>query len=288
MANNLNVDEARNGEDNTTPVDDARRLTNGEENTTQSQLVTPSGVPSSCAPDKSAAPDNLKTVVSVPLSGSNRGSEPCDGGVAVTPRDSLQDTTTQSLEPKSNGCNTSTLRCGEKRERESDNPSDVPVKRRLRPSEDNGKECLPDYDVRCAELWIDGEMAAWEAYELSKSSSDTQRQHVVRQHDSNSSVNRPSTQKDVVRVVRAEVAACFQPITKLILLNMEWSRTDFTEMINRLRALQRDVTELANEMRNMRADQRLALDAISLMNERMSVIQRCVCETHQMMTTTRK
>ncbi|XP_059413192.1 uncharacterized protein LOC132148517 [Carassius carassius] len=258
MAHNLNVDEARNGEEDTT---------------------TP-GVPSSCAPGKSAALDNLKPVASVALSGSNNESEP------VTPGHSLQATTTQSLE--SNGCNTPTLRCGKKRERGSDNPSEVPVKRRLRLSEDNGKECSLDYDERSAELWIDGEVAACEAYELSKSSSNTQHRQVARPSDNNSSVNRPPTPKDFEHVVRAEVAACFQPITDLISLSMEWSRTDFTQVINRLRALQRDSTMLAHEIRNMRANQRQASDAISLMNERMSVIQRCVLETHQIMTATRK
>lgn len=131
-------------------------------------------------------------------------------------------------------------------------------------------------------------MAACEAYELSKSSSDTQRRHVVPQHDNNSSVSRPPTQKDFARAVRAEVAACFQPLTKLISLSIEWSRTDFAEVISRLRALQRDTTELGSEIRNMRADKRQALDEISLMEERMSVIQRCVLETHQIMNITRK
>lgn len=102
------------------------------EDTTQSQLVTPSGVPPSCTPDKTAAPE-----VSLALSASNSESEPCDGGVAET-----QTTTTQSLEPKPDECSTSTMRCGEKRERESEDPSDVPVKRRLRPSEDSRKECM--------------------------------------------------------------------------------------------------------------------------------------------------
>lgn len=118
-------------------VDVACLLTNGEEDTTQSQLVTPSGVPSSCTPDKTAAPDNFITEVSLPLSASNSESEPCDGGVSET-----QTTTSQSLEPKPEECNVSTLRCGEKRERESEDPSDVSVKRRLRPSEESRKECM--------------------------------------------------------------------------------------------------------------------------------------------------
>lgn len=118
-------------------VDVACLLTNGEEDTTQSQLVTPSGVPSSCTSDKTAAPVNFITEVSLPLSASNRESEPCDGGVAET-----QTTTSQSLEPKPEECNASTLRCGEKRERESEDPSDVSVKRRLRPLEESRKECM--------------------------------------------------------------------------------------------------------------------------------------------------
>ncbi|XP_026072861.1 uncharacterized protein LOC113052674 [Carassius auratus] len=256
MAHNLNVDQARNGEEDT---------------------ATP-GVPSSCAPGKSAALDNLKPVASVASSGSNNESEP------VTPGHSRQATTTQSLE--SNGCNTPSLRCGEKRERGSDNPSEVPVKRRLRLSKDNGRECSPDYDERCAELWIDGEVAACEAYELSKSSSNTQ--EVVRQPDNNSSFSQPLTPRDFQRVVRAEVAGCFEPITDLISTSMEWSRTDFNQVINRLRTLQRDTTILTHEIRNMRVNQRLTLDAIPLMNERMSVIQKCVLETHKMLTATRK
>ncbi len=101
------------------------------EDTTPRQLVTPSGVPPSCTPDKTAdLPADPE--VSLALSASNSESEPCDGGVAET-----QATTTQSLEPKPDESSTSTLRCGEKRERESEDPSDVPVKRRLRPSEDS-------------------------------------------------------------------------------------------------------------------------------------------------------
>ncbi|XP_016411641.1 uncharacterized protein LOC107743046 [Sinocyclocheilus rhinocerous] len=278
MAAKLYVDEARNGEENTTPVDKARLLTNGEENTTQGQLVTPSGASSSCAPDKTAAPDNLITEVSVPLSASNSGSELCDRGVAET-----QTTTTQSLEHKSDECNASTLRCGEKRARESEDRSDVPVKRRLRTSEDSRKEFLPDYDARCAELWINGEMAACEAYELSKSSRNTQRQRAVRQPGNSSSVN--LTQSDFLRLIRIEVAAGYQSIAKMLRLSMERSRADFAEVINRLDAMQRDTRELANEVRKMRADGRLALDAISLMNEKMSVIQRLALDLHRALIT---
>ncbi|KAL0198565.1 hypothetical protein M9458_007105, partial [Cirrhinus mrigala] len=244
--------------------DSACLLTNGEENTTQIQLVTPSGVPSSCVPDKTAALDKRITEASVPLS---------DGGVAATPGDSPQSTAPQSPEPKSSGSNTSTLKCGEKRQRDSDKPSIASVKRRLRPSEDCEEECVPDYDVRCAELWIEGEMAACEAYELSKSSRNTQSPHAVRQHVNNISVRQPPTQNDIVHIARAEVLASFQTLTKLFRLSIEWRRADFNEVINGLRGLSRDVTGVANELRSMRTEQRQALDAISLMNERMNVIQ---------------
>ncbi|KAK2915888.1 hypothetical protein Q8A67_000262 [Cirrhinus molitorella] len=274
MAANPKVDEARSGENNATPVEEARLLANGKENTTQSQLVMPSGVPSSSVPDKTEALKNLVTKALVPLT---------NKGVAVTPGDS----TTQSPEPKSDGNNTSTLRCGEKRERESDKPSGVPVKRRLRSLEDCEEECLPDYDERCAELWIDGEMAALEAYELSKSSRNTpaRQLNAVRPNSNNNPGSRPATQKDVVHIARAEVAASFQTFTKLIRLSMEWRRADFNEVINGLRGLHRDVTGVASELRSMRAEQTQMLDAISLMNERMSVIQRCVLDMHQLMDT---
>lgn len=113
-------------------MDEARLLTNGEENTTQGQLVTPSGVSSSYAADKTAAPDNFVTEASAPLSASNSGSEPCDRGVAEA----------QGLGHKSDECKAATLRCGEKRARESEDPSDAPLKRRLRTSEGSRKECV--------------------------------------------------------------------------------------------------------------------------------------------------
>lgn len=115
---------------------EARLLTGGEEDTTQGKLVPPPDVPGLCVTEKAAAPNNLKTEVSVPLSGDNSGSAPCDGGVAVTQRDSPQATTAPNLGPKSNGTSTS----GEKRKRESENPSGIPVKRRLKLSEDTEKE----------------------------------------------------------------------------------------------------------------------------------------------------
>lgn len=134
--------------------------------------------------------------------------------------------------------------------------------------------------MRCAELWIHGEIAAFEAYELSKSSSNTQRQQ-----GNSSSANRPLTKSDIFRLIRIEVATCYQPIAKILRLSMERSRADFTEVISRLDAMQRDTRELFNEVRNMRTDGRLALDTISLMNERMSVIQRFAVDLHQVLTT---
>ncbi|RXN06683.1 alpha-N-acetylgalactosaminide alpha-2,6-sialyltransferase 2 [Labeo rohita] len=259
------VDEARTGEDKATPVDNVCLVTNGEQNTTQFQLVTPSEVPSSCVPDKTAALDKLITEASVPLS---------DGGVTAMPGDSPQSTAPQSPEPKSSGSNMSTLKCGEKRPRESDEHSVASVKRRLRPSEDCEEECVPDYDERCAELWIDGEMAACEAYELLKSRRNTQPPHAVRQHVNNVSVRQPPTQNDIAHIARAEVLASFQSLTNLIRLSIEWRRADYIEVINGLRGLNRNVTGVANELRSMRTEQRQVLDAISLMNEKMNVIQR--------------
>lgn len=139
--------------------------------------------------------------------------------------------------------------------------------------------------MRCAELWIHGEMAACEAYELSKSSSNTQRQHSVRQQGNSSSANQPLTHSDILRLIRIEVAACYQPIAKMLRLSMERSRANFTEVISRLDAMQRVTRELFNEVRNMRTDGRLALDTISLMNERMSVIQRFAVDLHRVLTT---
>ncbi|XP_052408103.1 uncharacterized protein LOC127953161 [Carassius gibelio] len=266
MADKLKVDEARNGEENTTPVDEAHLLTNGEEHTTQGQLVTPSGVQSSYAPDKTSAPDNVITEASGSLSASNSGSEQCDRGLAEP----------QSLEHKSDECKASTLRCGEKRPRESEDSSDVPVKRRLRTSEeDSRKESVPDYDARCAELWIDGETAACEAYE---SSNSTQRQRAVRQHANGS---------DFLRLIQTKLAACFLPIAKMVRLSMEQSRADFTGVMSTLNAMQRDARVLTNEVRNMRAEGRQILDTISLMNDKLSVIQRIALDLQEVLTTRR-
>lgn len=120
---------------------EARLLTGGEQDTTRGKLVTPPGVPGLCVTEKAAAPNYLRTEVSVPLSGDNSGlviTKPCDGGVAAKPRDSPQATTAPSLGPESNGTSTS----GKKRERESENPSGIPVKRRLRLSEDTQEESM--------------------------------------------------------------------------------------------------------------------------------------------------
>ncbi|XP_059372358.1 uncharacterized protein LOC132109892 [Carassius carassius] len=261
MADKLKVEEARNGEENTAPVDEAHLLTNGEEHTTQGQLVTPSGVQSSYAPDKTAAPDNFITEASVSLSASNSRSEPSDQGLAET--------------QSPNVCKASTLRCGEKRPRESEDPSDVPVKRRVRASEDSRKESVPNYDARCAELWIDGETAACEAYESSKSA---QRQRAVRQHANGS---------DFLRLIQTKLAACFLPIAKMLRLSMEQSRADFAGVISTINAMQRDTRQLTNEVRNMRVEGRQILDTISLMNERMSVIQRLALDLQEVLTTRR-
>lgn len=123
-------------------VDEAGRLTGSSSNTTQGKLVAPPGVPGLCGTEKAAAPNNLITEVSVPLSGDNSGSKPCDGGSVVTPQDSPQTKTARSLGPESSGSKTSTSTSGEKRERESDNTSDIPVKRRLRLSEDTEEESM--------------------------------------------------------------------------------------------------------------------------------------------------
>lgn len=132
--------------------------------------------------------------------------------------------------------------------------------------------------MRCAELWIHGEIAACEAYELSKSSSNTQQ-------GNSSSANRPLTKSEILRLIRVEVAACYLPIAKMLRLSMERSRADSAEVISRLNAMQRETRELTNEVSNMRADGRLALDTISLMNERLSVIQRFAVDMHQVLTT---
>lgn len=70
----------------------------------------------------------------------------------------------------------------------------------------------------------------------------------------------------------------------MLRLSMERSRADFAEVISSLNAMQRNTRELANEVRKMRADGRLVLDTISLMNERMSVIQRLALDLHRVVT----
>ncbi len=81
------------------------------------------------------------------------------------------------------------------------------------------------------------------------------------------------------------MAACYLPIAKMLRLSMERSRADFVEVLSRLNAMHRDTRELTNEVRNMRGDGRLALDTVSLMNERLSVIQRFAVDLHRMLTT---
>lgn len=81
------------------------------------------------------------------------------------------------------------------------------------------------------------------------------------------------------------MAACYLPIAKMLRLSMERSRADSAEVISRLNAMQRETRELTNEVSNMRADGRLALDTISLMNERLSVIQRFAVDMYQVLTT---
>ncbi|XP_048042732.1 uncharacterized protein LOC125266260 isoform X2 [Megalobrama amblycephala] len=267
-------------------VDEAGRLTGSSSNTTQGKLVMPLGVPGLCGSAKTAALNNLITEVLVPLSGDNSGSKPCDRGSAVTPQESPQTTTSRSLGPESNESKTSTSTSGEKRERESDNTSDIPVKRRLRLSDDTEEESVQDYDARCAELWIDGEMAACEAHELSQASSNGRRQHFPRDprqvNDAvrrNNSQAQPVTQK--TNSTHPGIIACFTELIKLYRHAEVLRRADFTSMINLLREVQRDFAGLSNEIHNIRRDQRKMLDALSLLSERMNVIQMYVLDTHK-------
>ncbi|XDV13887.1 hypothetical protein PO909_002195, partial [Leuciscus waleckii] len=265
---------------------EARLLTGGEEDTTQCKLVTPPDVPGLCVTEKAAAPNNLITEVSVPLSGDNSGSKPCDGGVAVTQWDSPQATTAPNLGPKSNGTSTS----GEKRKRESENPSGIPVKRRLKLSEDTEKESVQDYDARCAELWISGEIAACEAYELSQAISNGRRQYLLRDpRQANNAVRRnnnhsaqPVSQK--TDGPQAAIIARFQEFIKVFHQTEVLRRTDFAGLINLVRGMQRDFRVFSDEIRNIRKDQRQMLEALSLISERLNVIQMYVTDTHKTMT----
>lgn len=139
--------------------------------------------------------------------------------------------------------------------------------------------------MKCAELWIDGERAACEAYELSKSSSNTQRQHAAQQNGNSYSANRPLTLNDIVRLIQDVMTAFYQRFTKIINLNMEHTRHVFNRLTDMLDALQRDTIELANEVRIKQAEERQALDTISLMNERLSLIERMVFDLHRVMVT---
>ncbi|XP_056109650.1 uncharacterized protein LOC130087386 [Rhinichthys klamathensis goyatoka] len=284
MAANLNVDGARLliGEDSAT--------IGVEEDTTQGKLVTPPGVPGLCVTEKAAVPNDLITEVSLPLSGDNSGSKPCDGGVAVTQQDSPQATTAPNLDPESNG------KSGEKRERESDNTSGIPVKRRLRLSEDTEQEGVHDYDARCAELWIDGEIAACEAYELSQASSNARRQYLLRDpRQANNGVrrNNNSSAQPVTQLTvgpQTTITTCFKEFIKVFRQTEVLRRADFAELINLVRGMQRDFRVLSNEIHNtrveihnIRVDQRQMLDAFSLMLERLNVIQMYVTDTHKTM-----
>lgn len=261
MAANQNGDEARllNCEDATT--------SDANENTSQGKLVMPSSVPGLCVTEKAAAPNNLITEVSVPLSG---------GGVAVT-----------TTGPETNGCKEPTSTSGEKRERESDNTSEIPVKRHLRLSEDTEEESAQDYDARCAELWIDGEMAACEAYELSQVG---RRQHLPRDprqvnnavRRNNNSLAQPVTQK--TDGLQTTMTACFQEFINVFRQTEMLRRADFSELINLIRGVQRDFTVLSNEILNIRVEQRQMLEALSLMSERMNVIQMYVTDMHKKVT----
>ncbi|XP_067284897.1 uncharacterized protein wu:fb97g03 isoform X2 [Pseudorasbora parva] len=266
MADKQNGDEARlpNCEDAATCDDN--------ENTSQGKLVTPSGVPGLYVPDKAAAPNNLITEVSVPLSGE---STPCDGGVEVMPQDSTRATTA----PESNGCKAATLKSGEKRERESDsdNASEIPVKRRLTLSEDTEEETVQDYDARCAELWIDAEIAACEAYEFSQVNRPRQVPRDPRRNKS--SPAQPVTQR--TDDAKTAITACFQEFIKVFRQTEVLRRADFSGMINAVRGMRRDFTALSNEIHNIRAEQRQTLDVLSLMAERMNVIQMYVTDMHK-------
>ncbi|KAK7174222.1 hypothetical protein R3I93_001428 [Phoxinus phoxinus] len=283
MAANFNVDGARLliGEDSATI--EARLLTSGGEGTTQGKLVTPPGVPALCVTEKAAAPNNLTTEVSVPLSGDNSGSKPCDGGVAVTQRDSPRATTAPNLSPETSRTSTS----GKKRERESENTSGIPVKRRLRLSEDTEEESVQDYDARCAELWIDGEIAACEAYQLSQANSNLRRQNLLRDlrqvtnaaRRNNNSSAQPATQS--TGAPQLGITACFQEFIKVFRQAEGSRRADFAELINSVRGMQRDFRGLSNEIHKVRVDQKEVLETLSLLSERMSVIQMYLTKAHK-------
>lgn len=145
---------------------------------------------------------------------------------------------------------------------------------------------IQDYDARCAELWIDGEMAACEAYELSQASSNSRRQHFPRDPRQvnngvrrNNSLAQPVTQK--TNGTHPGIIACFTELIKLYRHAEVLRRADFTSMINLLREVQRDFAGLSNEIHNIRVDQRKMLDALSLLSERMNVIQMYVLDTHK-------
>ncbi|KAG1935534.1 uncharacterized protein LOC120464553 [Pimephales promelas] len=273
MAANLNVDGARLliGEDSAT--------IGVEEDTTQGKLVTPPGVPGLCVTAKAAAPNDLITEGSLPLSGDNSTSKACDGGVAVA-------TTAPNLDPESNG------KSGEKRERESDNTSGIRVKRRLRLSEE--QESVQDYDARGAELWIDGEIAACEAYESPQANTTAILQNMLRdviQLDNGVQRNNNSSAQPVPQLTagpQTTLTNCFKELLKTFHQNEVLRNGGFVKLINLVRWMQRDSRVLSNEVNSthrvlsqIRADQRQMLDELFLMLERLNVIQTYVTGLHE-------
>lgn len=132
-------------------------------------------------------------------------------------------------------------------------------------------------------------MAACEAYELSQASRNARRQHFPRDPRQvnnavrhNNSLPQPDTQK--TNSTHPGIITCFTELIKLYHHTEASRRADFTSMINLLREVQRNFTGLSNEIRNIRVDQRKMLDALSLLSERMNVIQMYVLDTHKKIT----
>lgn len=130
-------------------------------------------------------------------------------------------------------------------------------------------------------------MAACEAYELSQASSNGRRQHFPRDprqvnnatRRNNNSLAQPVTQK--TNSTHPGIITCFTELIKLYRHTEALRRADFTEMISLLREVRRDFAVLSNEIHNIYVDQRKMLDALSLLSERMNVIQMYVLDTNK-------
>lgn len=146
---------------------------------------------------------------------------------------------------------------------------------------------MQDYDARCAELWVNGEIAACEAYELSQAISNGRCQYLIRQAVNAIRRNNNSSAQPVTRKTdgpQTAITACFQEFIKVFRQTEVLRRADSVELINLVRGMQRDFRVLSNEIHDIRKDQRQMLEELSLMSERLNVIQMYATDTHKTMT----